>query len=195
MGTLVRTPQVPLKRSNFYSVLLEGTMVLCQMMRKSPSLQRMLMKKCVQNGEEWEKSASWSPKDRLIQARIRSHEWEGWGRPATPQTPCQERREKPESFYSRFWRSLFFFFFPGLHLQHMEVPWLGVESELEPPVYTTATATQDRSRVWDLHHSSRQHQISDPLSEVRERTRVLVDTSRIRFHCTSVGTPGGRFLT
>ena len=112
MGTLVRTPQVPLKRSNFYSVLLEGTMVLCQMMRKSPSLQRMLMKKCVQNGEEWEKSASWSPKDRLIQARIRSHEWEGWGRPATPQTPCQERREKPESFYSRFWRSLFFFFFP-----------------------------------------------------------------------------------
>ena len=33
----------------------------------------------------------------------------------------------------------FFFFFLGLlHLRHMEVPRLGVESELQLPVYTTA---------------------------------------------------------
>ena len=30
-----------------------------------------------------------------------------------------------------------------LHLQHMEVPRLGVKSELKLPVYTTATATPD----------------------------------------------------
>ena len=33
----------------------------------------------------------------------------------------------------------------------MEVPGLGVESELQLPAYTTATATQDLSRVCDLH--------------------------------------------
>ena len=36
------------------------------------------------------------------------------------------------------------FFFLGLHLQHMEVPRSGVESELLP-VYTEAIATQDPS--------------------------------------------------
>ena len=37
------------------------------------------------------------------------------------------------------------FFFLGSHLQHMEVPRLGVESEL--PAYTTATATRDPSHT------------------------------------------------
>ena len=36
----------------------------------------------------------------------------------------------------------------------MEVPRLGVELELQPPAYTTATATQDPSHAWDQHHSS-----------------------------------------
>ena len=35
-----------------------------------------------------------------------------------------------------------FVLFLELHLQHMEVPRLGVESELQLPAYTTATATQ-----------------------------------------------------
>ena len=47
----------------------------------------------------------------------------------------------------------------------MEVPRLGVESELQLPAYLTATATPDRSWVFDLHHSSRQHQILNPLSQ------------------------------
>ena len=38
-------------------------------------------------------------------------------------------------------RYLFIFVFWGLHVQHMEVPRLGVESELLPSAYTTATAT------------------------------------------------------
>ena len=34
---------------------------------------------------------------------------------------------------------------------HMEVPRLGVESELQLPAYTTATATQDPSHIFDIH--------------------------------------------
>ena len=59
---------------------------------------------------------------------------------------------------------VFFFCFLGPHLWHMEVPKLGVEMELQLPAYTTATATQDPSHVWDLHRSSRQHWILNPLS-------------------------------
>ena len=35
----------------------------------------------------------------------------------------------------------------------MEVPRLGVESELQLPAYTTATATLDPSHICDLHHT------------------------------------------
>ena len=45
------------------------------------------------------------------------------------------------------------FFFLGLHLQHTEVPGLGVESEQQLPAYTTATATPDPSRICNLHRS------------------------------------------
>ena len=63
----------------------------------------------------------------------------------------------------------------------MEVPRLGVESELQLPSYTTATATQDPSRVCDLHHSSGQCRILNPLSEARDGTLNLIVTSRIHF--------------
>ena len=71
----------------------------------------------------------------------------------------------------------------------MEVPRLGVESELQLPAYTTATAMQDLSLVCDLHHSSQQHWILNPWSEARGRTRVLMDTSWICFCCVMIGTP------
>ena len=38
---------------------------------------------------------------------------------------------------------LFIFVLLGLHRQHMEVPRLGVESELQPPAYATTTAMTD----------------------------------------------------
>ena len=60
----------------------------------------------------------------------------------------------------------FFFVFLGPCLQHREVARLGVESELQP--LATATATQDPSRICDLHHNSRQCRILNPLSEVRD---------------------------
>ena len=43
--------------------------------------------------------------------------------------------------------------------------------------YTTATAKQDPSHVCDLHHSSRQPWILNSLSEARDQTHVLMNTS------------------
>ena len=62
----------------------------------------------------------------------------------------------------------FFCSFFCLFQRHMEVPRLGVESELYPPAYTRASATPDPSRVCNLHHSSRQCRILYPLSKVRD---------------------------
>ena len=69
----------------------------------------------------------------------------------------------------------FFFFFLGPHLWHMEVPRLGVKSELQ--LLATAMTMQDLSLFCDLHHSSQQCRILNPLSEARDGTHVLVDTS------------------
>ena len=63
----------------------------------------------------------------------------------------------------------------------MEVPRLGVESELQLPAYTTATATLDQSCICDLHHSSWQRRIFNPQSEARDQTHVLMDTSCVRY--------------
>ena len=62
----------------------------------------------------------------------------------------------------------FFCLFLGPYLRHMEVPRLGVESELQLPAYSRATATWDLSHVCDLHHSSRQCQILNLLNEARD---------------------------
>ena len=58
---------------------------------------------------------------------------------------------------------------------------LGVESELQVPVCATATAMQDLSHVCDLYRSSQQHQILNPLSEVRDQTCILMDTHWVRY--------------
>ena len=71
----------------------------------------------------------------------------------------------------------FFFCFLGPHPWHMEVPRLGVRSELQLLASTAAAATRDPSHVCDLHHSSRQHQIPKPLVEARDQTHILLDLS------------------
>ena len=76
----------------------------------------------------------------------------------------------------------FFFFFLGLRLQHMEVPSLRVEWELKLLTYTTATATQDPSCVFNLHQSSWQSLILNPLSESGDQTHILMDTSQVSYH-------------
>jgi len=74
--------------------------------------------------------------------------------------------------------NIYIFFFLGPHAWHLEVPRLGVESELYLPGSTRATATWDLSDTWDLHHGSQQGRILNPLSEVRDRTYVLMNASR-----------------
>ena len=84
---------------------------------------------------------------------------------------------------------ILFFCFLGPHLRHMEVPRLRVKSELQLLACIRATATQDPSCVGDLHHSSQQYRILNPLSEARDPTHILRDASQIHFHCATMGTP------
>ena len=83
----------------------------------------------------------------------------------------------------------FLFFFLGPHPKHMESPRLGVKSKLLLPAYTTAIATWDSSHICNPHHSSRQCCILNPLSEARDWTRVLMDTSRFINHWAITGSP------
>ena len=94
-----------------------------------------------------------------------------------------------------FFFFFFFFFLLWPHLQHMEVPRLGVESELQLPAYATATATPDLSRIFDLHYSSWQRRILNLLSEARDLNCNLMVPSRIRFCCAMMGAPVRSFLT
>ena len=91
---------------------------------------------------------------------------------------------------------LFFCLFVFLqpHPRHMEVPGLGVESDLQLPAYATAIAMPDPSHACDLHHSSRQHRIPNPLSEARDQTCILIDTIQICFCWAMTGTPVLLFL-
>ena len=81
------------------------------------------------------------------------------------------------------------FTFLGPHPRPMEVPRPGVQLELWLLAYTTATATPDLSLVCNLHHSSRQCQIPNPLSETRYWTHNLMVPGQIRFRCATMGTP------
>ena len=78
--------------------------------------------------------------------------------------------------------NFFSFAFLGPHMQNMEVPMLGVELVLQLLAYATAAATLDPSCICDLHHSSQQHHILNPLIEARDQTRILMDTSWVCYH-------------
>ena len=56
-------------------------------------------------------------------------------------------------------------------------------------VYARATAMPDRSHVCDLHHSSWEHRIHNPLSGARDQTCILMDASQIGFSQAMTGTP------
>ena len=79
-------------------------------------------------------------------------------------------------------------FFLGPHLLHMEVSGLGVKLELQLPAYTTATATRDPSHVCDLHYSSRQYWVLNPLRGARDRAPILMDTTWVHYHWATTGT-------
>ena len=70
-------------------------------------------------------------------------------------------------FFSFFFK-FFLFCLLGPHLQHTKVVRLGVESGLQPQAYTTTTAMWDSNHVCNLHHSSQQRWILNPLSKGRD---------------------------
>ena len=76
----------------------------------------------------------------------------------------------------------------------MEAPSLRVETELQLPAYGTATAMQDLSFICDLHHSLQERQILNPLSEVRDWTHILMDTSQDLNPLTTMGTPPAKLF-
>ena len=73
---------------------------------------------------------------------------------------------------------LFFFFMA--RPRDMEVPGLGVESELQEQAYTTATTTPPSVLLpcepQDMDHSLQHHRILNPQNEATDRTHILMDT-------------------
>ena len=61
-----------------------------------------------------------------------------------PQFPFLYKRSNNYCF-----KEVIIIFFSWLHLQHMEVPRLGVESELQLLAYTTVPATSGLSHIYD----------------------------------------------
>ena len=85
----------------------------------------------------------------------------------------------------------FFFCFFEPYLEHMEVPRLWVELQLKLPACTTATLMWDPSHVCSLHHSSRQRQILNPLSQAKLRIKPATSWFLVGFvnHWATTGTP------
>ena len=69
----------------------------------------------------------------------------------------------------------------------MEVPRLQVKSELWLLAYTIAR--QDPSHTFNLHQDSQQCWIINPLGKARDRTHIIMDTSRVCYCWATMGTP------
>ena len=92
------------------------------------------------------------------------HWGQGWGHPFPGRSP--------QLFKDAFLVLLPFFL--GPHLPHMEVPRLGIDSALQLPACTPATATPDPSHICHRCHSLWQRQILNPLSGAGDGTRILM---------------------
>ena len=95
--------------------------------------------------------------------------------------------------FDRFILFVRLFCFLGVWVWHMKVPRLGVESELQLPSYNAATAMLEPSHVCNLHHSSCQCWILNPLNGAKNWTHVIMDTSQVHFYWTTIGTLIGIF--
>ena len=111
------------------------------------------------------------------------------GTPVTPSCHGYFCKFFPIQALSADFVFVFVFCFLGPHPWHMEVSRLGVDLELQLPVYTTVTATSVPSLICDLHHSSRPCQVLNPLGEARDQTCGLMDTHRFRFPYATTETP------
>ena len=80
-------------------------------------------------------------------------------------------------------------FFLGLHLGMWKFLGQGSNWSCSCQPMPQAMATQDLSLICNLHHSSHQYQIPNPLSKAGDWTQILMDISWICFHWATTGTP------
>ena len=88
----------------------------------------------------------------------------------------------------KYYSQILFFSFLGLHLQHMEVPRLGIQVELQLLAYTTDMV------MHHVLHSSQQWQILNTLSEPKNWTHILLDASCVHNPLSHNGNSTPRFL-
>ena len=89
-----------------------------------------------------------------------------------------------EHLFFLFFPFFFFFFFraiPATYESYRARGWIGATAGSLH--HGPSKLGSDLSHICNLHYSSLQCQIFNPLSEVRDRTRILMDTSQISFHC------------
>ena len=96
------------------------------------------------------------------------------------------RVSRNKKFISLF---IFCFFGGGPHLQHMEVPRLGVELEPQLLAYTTVTALWAPNHVCDLHHGSWQCQSLTHWARPGIQPASLWMLIRFVNHRATTGTP------
>ena len=90
--------------------------------------------------------------------------------------PCSLWRVSEESFLASSY--FLFFFFSCLFAPSTAAPSACGDSQawgLIGAVASRATATRDPSHICNLHHSSWQHQILNPLSKAGDRSCILMD--------------------
>ena len=109
--------------------------------------------------------------------------------------PCQEIHERVTCPSITTNNTYFFYYFIFLFRAAPAAygpgwGWIGaVASSLYLSVYTTATAMPDTSHIWDLHHSSQQCRIPNPLTEARDWTHILKYASWVHYRWAMPGTP------
>ena len=118
--------------------------------------------------------------------------------------PKRKKKKKKGNFRQKIkeikiWRTLYLFlfwlFFSGPHMQHMEVQGLGIKSGLQLPTYTTATATWDQAASSTCTTAHSNTGFLNLLSKARDRTFILMDTSRVHYCRATIGTPEEHFKT
>ena len=112
---------------------------------------------------------------------------------ATCSTALNGLNENSLSEHQSFFKIIFIFFL-GPHPQHMEVSRLGVKLEPQLLAYTIATATPDLRHTCDLHHSSWQDWILNPLSESRDEPASSWTLVGFLICWGTTATPGVGFL-
>ena len=74
-----------------------------------------------------------------------------------------------------------------------EVSGLGIKLEHQRLAYATATAMQDLTHNGDLHHTSWQRWILNPLSRARDQTHILIDANWVCYCWATTGPNSSSF--